>query len=188
MFSILISRGTGTNCCHVRLLKILLPFTQYPYGTEPSNSPLINLEKVSVGISCRSATVLSLPSKDGVERFSVVAQDSIETVTIFSVLKSAKRIVKCHSSTCKMQQLGTRSVQSLNLKPVCPHLMVLKPYISLVQNITSVDESDDEIDEFCGDNLEEEILTLPDENNFPFPVTSTYVLTYYMFESINYVF
>ena len=57
--------------------------------------------------------VLKLPSENEVDRFSIVADGSAESVTIFNVPKTAKNIIKCHSSVCKMLKSSTRNIKYL---------------------------------------------------------------------------
>lgn len=131
------------KCCHTRLLKNLLEYTDFDYEISENVAQLkfINVDKIISGLKSASAPVILLPSKAGVDRYSVVSNNTCEFVTIFSTVYG-KKIIRCNSGLCRSQQANTRSVQMIDSG--CHHIHSLKPYIALVENISDPLSSDDE--------------------------------------------
>ena len=57
--------------------------------------------------------VIKLQSNNNVERFSVISNGSAEFVTIFNIKKTTRRIAKCHSSVCAVNEVNSRNVSTL---------------------------------------------------------------------------
>ena len=120
---------------------------------ENNENSFISDTKLQEARLSSSEKVLKLPSKNGVDRFSVVADGSAEFVTIFNVPKTAKNITKCHLSVCKMLESSTRNIKYLcKGNRLCPHLEEFKMH--------EEDDSDDEVKYEDSDDLEE---GLPEE-------------------------
>ena len=95
------------SCCHSRLIKEILN------GNENNENSFISDAKLQEARLSFNEKVLKLPSENEVDRFSIVADGSAESVTIFNVPKTAKNIIKCHSSVCKMLKSSTRNIKYL---------------------------------------------------------------------------
>ena len=79
-------------------------------GIESNANSFISIAKLRETRLSSNEKVLKLPSKNGADRFSVVADGSAEFVTIFNVAKTAKNIIKCHSSVWKMLGGSSRNI------------------------------------------------------------------------------
>ena len=101
-------------------------------------------------------TVIELPSKENVEKCSVVAEGSAEIVTIFSVDKTPRKIIRCHSGYCNVHIGGNkRLVTSLGTsKNLCAHLIEFRDWRNVI--VDNEAESDD-------DDGDAEETTLPQE-------------------------
>ena len=94
-----------TSWCHSRLIRAILN------GNENNENSFINDTKLQEARLSSDSKVLKLSSKNEVDRFSIVADGSAEFVTIFNVPKTAKNIIKCHSTVCKMLESFTRNIK-----------------------------------------------------------------------------
>ena len=140
-----------TSCCHSRLTKAILN------GNESNENWFISITKLQKARLLSSEKVLKLPSKNGMDRFSVVTDGSAEFVTIFNVPETAKNIIKCHSSVCNMLEGSTRNIKYLcKGNRLCPHLQECKVFYNLYlrQAIHEEDDSDDEVNYEVSDDLE----------------------------------
>ena len=149
--------ASTTSCCHNRLIKEILN------GNESNENSFISVAKLQEARLSSNEKVLKLPSKNGVDRFSVVGDGSAEFVTIFNVAKTAKNITKCHSSVCKMLKGSSRNIKYLcEGNRLCPHLEEFKVFYNLYlrQTMHEEDDSDDEVEYEDSDDLEE---GLPEE-------------------------
>ena len=132
-------------CCHTRLMKHLIRYTGFENQQAQGDQPnFLNLPIVETGIMSSSASIITLPSKSGVDRYSVVANGTCEFVTVFGSA-CGKRIARCSSGICRSRIANTRNVQSIDSG--CQHLQLLKPYIALVENIPDVLSSEEESDQ-----------------------------------------
>ena len=149
------------TCCHSRLLKDAV--------TSPTKPCFINLEKLESAKLFSTSPVVKLPSKAGVDRFSVSVRDDDDTkfVTLFNVSRTSKTIVKCHSSICKISEGSCRNVKLLSRSDMlCPHLLEFRKFylqqVALANeeggllNENYGDANDDDIDEEAMDDLPDE--------------------------------
>ena len=103
------------------------------------------------------------------ERYSVTSSSTAEFVIVFEVAKSYRKIVKCHSSICKISEGSTRVINNLGKGVLCPHLTEFSSYYRLIQNIPNPEDSDPSGDEddyvhlATNDNDELNDITLPQE-------------------------
>ena len=66
---------------------------------------LLNEQKIRKAEKFVETSVLKIPSKTGVVKFSVLAEaNNVDNVTIFSIKRSQKTVVSCHNTICQMQQ------------------------------------------------------------------------------------
>ena len=137
------SLATERVCCHTRLMKHLIGYTGFDYQQTQDHLNFINRPIIETGITSSSAAIITLPSKSGVDRYSVVANGTCEFVTVFSSA-CGKRIARCSSGICRSRIANTRNVISIDSG--CQHLQLLKPYIALIENIPDPLSSDEEND------------------------------------------
>ena len=123
----------------------------------------INMVKVTEGLATASIPILKLPSKAGVDRFSVNADSSTEFVTLYNVNKTSRTVVSCHSSICKIAQGSTRRIKHLESSEIlCDHLSVFRDfYLEQVRN--SGQEGFGEIEGEVDNDDTEIPATLPEE-------------------------
>ena len=73
--------------------------------------------------------VLILPPKSGVDRFSIILEESAEVVTLFHISRTSRTIVKCHCSGCKISEDSCRSVNTLhNAESLCLDLIKFQAF------------------------------------------------------------
>ena len=132
-------------------------------GNESNENSFISITKVQEARLSSNEKILKLSSKNGVDRFSVIADGSAEFVTIFNVAKTAKNIMKCHSSACKVLKGSSRNIKYLcKGNRICPHLEEFKIFYNLYlrKAMHEQDDSDNEVEYEDIDDLEE---GLPEE-------------------------
>ena len=79
--------------------------------------------------------VTRLPSKESVERYSVVGEGSVELVTVFSVAKSSRGIIRCHSGLCNVHKGNQRCVDNLaSSKHLCCHLIEYRNFLGVTED------------------------------------------------------
>ena len=87
-----------------------------------------------------------MPSKTGVEKFSVSGTASVEFVTIF--LLHGRKIIRCHSAGCMLRFGKARKVSTLDSSDsLCEHLELMKSYPGWVDDVLEDNDgaiSDDE--------------------------------------------
>nr|XP_047124683.1 uncharacterized protein LOC124807139 isoform X2 [Hydra vulgaris] len=132
------------NCCHCRLLNQLMQMLNDPKFI-PENS-LLSKKKLMNSLIYLTSNVFKLTSKSGVERYSVVA-DSCAFVTIFEILKSSRKVIKCHDSECQVSEGSTRQINNLQNGCLCPHLKVFREYFYLLQNTGESISNDSELED-----------------------------------------
>ena len=117
--------GQGqSSCCHSRLLEIVK-------GFESTRMPsFINKFKIRKCQELATREVLVLPSKSGVDRFSIKLEKSAEfAATLFHISRTSRAIVKCHSSECKISEGSCRIGNTLhNVESLCPHLIKFRAF------------------------------------------------------------
>ena len=142
-------------CCHSRLLKEIISDTD-------NVNLFINQQKIAAAKLHTNDKCMKLSSKNNVDRFSVVADETAEFVTICNVAQTNRNVIKCHSFICKMLEGSTRSVKYLYKgNKLCPHLEEFKGfYNAYLRNTLESDESsggeDDEYVDDYSENLPEE--------------------------------
>nr|XP_047132703.1 uncharacterized protein LOC124811356 [Hydra vulgaris] len=147
------------NCCHCRLLNQLMQMLNDPEFI-PENS-LLSKKKLINSLIYLTSNVLKLTFKSGVERYSVVA-DSCAFVTIFEILKSSRKVIKCHDSECQVSEGSIRQINNLQNGCLCPHLKVFREYFYLLQNTgESISNEKDEV--ISNDSELEDNIHLPRE-------------------------
>ncbi|XP_065662188.1 uncharacterized protein LOC136084880 isoform X2 [Hydra vulgaris] len=146
------------NCCHCRLLHLLLQMLDNP-DFMPENN-LINRKKLIESLLCLTSNVFKLASKSGIERYSVVS-DSCTFITVFELSRSLRKVVKCHDSLCQVSEGSTRQVNNLDKGFLCSHLKVFREHFYLVQNTTDWISNDQ--DEFTSVDELEDKAQLPKE-------------------------
>lgn len=155
-------------CCHSRLLESLIDEQQL------SPSKYINKSKVEYAKTRSNEDVIQLPSKAGVDRFSVKSEMGVEFVTLFNLPKTQRTIIKCHSSTCKMSEGSCRNIRSINSgKHLCAHLKKFRVFY--LQHVLASDFNINQDELEFGEDLDEDLeddfdefdedtpLLLPDE-------------------------
>ena len=80
------------------------------------------------GVSGEVLDVIEVNAKIGVRRFSIQGEDSIEFVTLYTVEKTTRKIVQCHSSFCSMNKYAKREVTKLDGSSICAHLVKFREY------------------------------------------------------------
>ena len=89
--------------------------------------------------------VTRLPSKESVERYSVVGEGSVELVTVFSVAKSSRRIIRCHSGLCNVHKGNQRCVDNLaSSKHLCCHLIEYRNFLGVAEDDDDDNGHDDD--------------------------------------------
>ena len=149
------------TCCHCRLMQDVIPLI----GSDVRlcDNQFLDLRKINEGLKSASANVILLNSKSGVERYSVINRCSAEFVTVFEVAKTSRKIVKCHSSLCKIYEGSTRVISNLGKGVLCPHLKEFANYYRLVQGIPDPDDDSSSGDELDVDSQNNEDILLPQE-------------------------
>ena len=126
-------------------------------GSESNKDSFISIAKLQEARLSSNEKVLKLPSRNGVDRFSMAADGSAEFVTICNVAKTAKNIIKYHSSVCNMLEGSSRSIKYLcKVNQLWPHLEEFKVFYNLYlrQTMHNEDNSDDEVEYEDSDDLE----------------------------------
>ena len=125
--------------------------------------PHIDMVKVTDGLTAANIQILKLPSKAGVDRFSVNADTSTEFVTLYNVNRTSRTVVSCHSSICKINQGSSRQIKHLESAEIlCDHLSVFRDfYLDQVRN--SAEESAGEVEGEMDNDDTEIPATLPSE-------------------------
>ena len=80
------------------------------------------------GVSGEVVDVIEAYAKGGVRKFSIQREDSIEFVTLYTVEKTTRQIVQCHSSFCNMNKCAKREVAKLDSNSICTHLVKFREY------------------------------------------------------------
>ncbi|XP_047146020.1 uncharacterized protein LOC124805833 isoform X2 [Hydra vulgaris] len=109
-------------CLHVRLLKSLLSVLD----SKPvlSDTHYIIVSVVNEGLKFSSISVIELPSRLNVNKFSVVANQSVAIVTVYKVSGSNRRVIQCHNSLCMINEGSKRALKYLTSdSEVCCHLI-----------------------------------------------------------------
>ena len=156
--------GQGqSSCYHSRLLKEIVK------GFESTRMPsYINKFKIGKCQELAIREVLVLPSKSGVDRFSI--KQPAEFVTLFHISRTSRTIDKCHSSECKISEGSCRSVNTLhNAESLCPHLIKFRAFYmsQVLLNTPGSDHMDQENLEF--EEYDECVpVHMPDEKVFTF--------------------
>ena len=117
-----------------------------------------------------TSEILVLPSKSGVDRFSIKLEDSAEFVTLFHISRTSRTILKCHSSECKISEGSCKSVNTLhNTESLYPHLIKFRAFCmsQVLLNTPGKDHMDQENLEF--EEYDECVpVYMPDEKVFTF--------------------
>ena len=96
-----------------------------------SNALPVYLSKSKIEECKQHATkdVFPLPSKDGVDWFSIKVENSADIVTLFNLSRTSRTIVKCHSTDCKINESNYWNVNTLDkAKNLCPHLTKFRKF------------------------------------------------------------
>ena len=138
-------------------------------GFESTRMPsYINKFKIGKCQELAIREVLVLPSKSGVDRFSI--KQPAEFVTLFHISRTSRTIDKCHSSECKISEGSCRSVNTLhNAESLCPHLIKFRAFYmsQVLLNTPGSDHMDQENLEF--EEYDECVpVHMPDEKVFTF--------------------
>ena len=80
------------------------------------------------GVSGEVIDVIEVNAKSGVRKFSILGEDLIEFVTLYTVEKTTRQIAQCHSSFCNMNKCAKREVATLNTSSICTHLVKFREY------------------------------------------------------------
>ncbi|XP_047144680.2 uncharacterized protein LOC124818179 [Hydra vulgaris] len=147
-------------CLHVRLLKSLLSLLAPFVEPALNDTCYINVFVMNEGLKFSSIPVIELPSRLNVNKFSVVANQSVAIVTIYKVSGSNRRVAQCHNSSCMVNEGSKRALKYLNsesVSEVCCHLVKLRECWDLSSFNSDLNE-DFDIDVLPMDGSE-----LPDE-------------------------
>ena len=161
----------GLSCCHTRLAQDLFCVVPFPFvpNEEETSIPksFLNEQKIRKAEKFVETSVLKLPSKAGVVKYSVVAEtNNVDTITIFSVKRSQKIVVTCHNTICQMQQGKERTVQNINNSDnLCPHIKLMKEQKTF-EDIPESEGSYELPDQFLEDEMFENLDGWSD-NNLP---------------------
>ena len=95
-----------------------------------SNALPVHLSKSKIE-ECKQHTtkdVLPLPSKAGVDRFSIKVKNSADIVTLFNISGTSRSIAKCNYTDCKIDEGNCRNVDTLHKakKPLSTSYKILK--------------------------------------------------------------
>ena len=159
----------GLSCCHTRLAQDLFCVVPFPFvpNEEETSIPksFLNEQKIRKAEKFVETSVLKLPSKTGVVKYSVVAAaNNVANVTIFSVKRSQKTVVSCHNTICQMQQGKERTVQNVNNSDnLCPHIKLMKKQ-KIFEDIPESEGSYELPDHFLEDEIFENLDEWSDKN------------------------
>ena len=100
-----------------------------------------SLQFIKGGTSIGSDDVVELKSKAGVQKFSVKGANSVEFVSLFSVSKSNRQIVQCHSSIWNASKSCKREVTRLNDETICDYLRRFREYLEQNEELLYVNDT-----------------------------------------------
>lgn len=114
---------------------------------------LLNEQKLRKAEKYVETSILKLPSKTCIVKYSVIAEaNNVDTVTIFSVKRSQKTAVSCVTS-CQMQQGKERTVQNINKSDnLCLHIKLMKEQKTF-EDIPESEGSSELPDQFLEDEI-----------------------------------
>jgi len=150
-----ISTHDAVDCCHARWCRDIYPSTLDLVDPQAPLNKYIPLNKVLEGIPFHKISVVELPAKKSIKRYSVNANKNPQIVTIQRVIKTRRKIIKCHSSRCQCEESNTRNVKLLKDDVImCPHLTEFKSFFFDQLDFMFGEDSDDE-DSGSGDGLDD---------------------------------
>ena len=115
---------TATSCFHIQLIKEILN------GDESNQNSFIIITKLYEARFSSNEEVLTLPSKNRVDRFSVVADGSAEFVT--KIPETDKNLAKYNASICKILEGSTRNIKCFcKGNRLCSYLKEFKVFYNL---------------------------------------------------------
>jgi len=132
------TRGVSSTCCHSRLMKDIY---------DQTSSNFINFEKIENAKKLVQYPIVTLPSKTGINRYSIRGSDGTCSFVTISTNAFNRKTIKCHSGRCQTRYGKPRKMISLQSKKICCHLELLRDSLPETELADNSDEDDGDYDD-----------------------------------------